>query len=852
MKKFSLIFALLLSVVCMSSCEDDYDDMALRESIESLENRMDAMEKVMDAYKNNLSIVSVVEITNGYKITFSDGSSVEIKNGTDGTNGDTLIQEIQVGEKEVVFILSDGTSFSMPINRFDMVLGVKGDRVSVVPGDVVEFSYELVNASDKAVVTVSSDGVYTTKVVKTEANKGFITVTCPDHEQNGYINVLAVDNGYTIARVIRFVGGDIEFNRGSDYTVAPEGKLLDLGFKVSFDYVAKVDQAAQSWISVSATRAGMRDEVLYLEVAPNTGDTGRVGKVYIYEEGYPDEIWATLTITQGVAAFTFEVQDLTENYLQMNVHPKDPQMTYLACISPSNQVKYLDDYELYYEQIKLFEQLAEMQSTDLHTVIANSVFAGDQLLQVGGLIPGREYTCYVFGLDAASTEMTGTMSRYDITTVSVEQIDVQFDINTVVNETEMNVTIKPVNYDGYYFTNVLQGYDESVTQEEIKEMIIINWADILATYMLYEDLSLEQALERLCAKGERTLNYTGAHDTKYAPFAVAINEKGMVCSDVAFSFVKTEPVKPSENILTISAENIKTRSVTMKINTTNEDPYVFFVSEEAVLEQLGLYTDEDILATLVKQVEENAWLKGNFEYEITDLLPETPYRLFAFGYDSGYATTKLFQTSFTTKSNVDTGVQAWVEYGAYYDAMEVGKLDPTYDMMAYPGAAFLPVVPKSEPAGSTMYFSFFYKEDLIGVADDVIKNILVSDIPADFSVPFTLYMPDYGTEVVICAVGQDADGNVGQLWTGNPVKITEQGVSDPAEFVQNFPWPFSLQHARPEVKAPATLKGQPCYIFREGATSVEAHRHEGHIAAQKGLRNELKNRQGELSVQFLK
>ncbi len=78
-------------------CSDKYDDSALRNDLNDLENRLTILEerckqmntnisslqKIVDALQDNLSISKVEQISDGYIIHFSDGSTATIKNGKD-------------------------------------------------------------------------------------------------------------------------------------------------------------------------------------------------------------------------------------------------------------------------------------------------------------------------------------------------------------------------------------------------------------------------------------------------------------------------------------------------------------------------------------------------------------------------------------------------------------------------------------------------------------------------------------------------------------------------------------------------------------------------------------------------
>lgn len=79
----------------MWSCSP-YDDEELREAVDDLNDRVEAMEeavrnansgietlrKLVEALQKNMTVTSVIETENGYTINFSDGTTATITNGT--------------------------------------------------------------------------------------------------------------------------------------------------------------------------------------------------------------------------------------------------------------------------------------------------------------------------------------------------------------------------------------------------------------------------------------------------------------------------------------------------------------------------------------------------------------------------------------------------------------------------------------------------------------------------------------------------------------------------------------------------------------------------------------------------
>ncbi len=113
MKKiFYLIFAASLSISIVS-CQ--YDDDKVWDAINELKSNVDALEKLLAAQQNKLTISSVTSTENGCAITFSDGTTATISNGKDGKDGDEVFKDVDVSNNcFVIFTLSDGTEVTIP------------------------------------------------------------------------------------------------------------------------------------------------------------------------------------------------------------------------------------------------------------------------------------------------------------------------------------------------------------------------------------------------------------------------------------------------------------------------------------------------------------------------------------------------------------------------------------------------------------------------------------------------------------------------------------------------------------------------------------------------------------------
>lgn len=126
-KLLSLVFCGLL----LFGCSDKYDDSALRNDLNDLENRVakleelctqmntniSSLQKIVDALQDNLSISKVEQISDGYIIHFSDGSTATIKNG------------INSGDAPVIGVRQDADGMYYWTLNGDWLTDEKGNKV---------------------------------------------------------------------------------------------------------------------------------------------------------------------------------------------------------------------------------------------------------------------------------------------------------------------------------------------------------------------------------------------------------------------------------------------------------------------------------------------------------------------------------------------------------------------------------------------------------------------------------------------------------------------------------------------------------------------------------------------------
>ncbi len=267
----------LVGTILSPSCNNEYDDSTIWQSIYSLEQRIAATETIINAYNNHLLIKSVTPIENGYIITFSDDSKATITNGQNGTDGETYIDYIITDEETVTFKLTDGRSFVM---QFYNALSIEFDTdelLTMIPGQERNIHYQIDSPSDNIEIEVlSSADIYSSVIVDDESKKeGYINII-PISELNvAYSKVVViVSNGHkVIMKRFNFSDSGIDIYDNSEKKVESEGGELELEFISSVEYEVCIPEEASDWVSIvpNNTRGELSKQSIHIQLAKNTG-----------------------------------------------------------------------------------------------------------------------------------------------------------------------------------------------------------------------------------------------------------------------------------------------------------------------------------------------------------------------------------------------------------------------------------------------------------------------------------------------------------------------------------------------------------------------------------------------------
>lgn len=243
-----------LAIASLSSCK--YDDSAIWEKVNSLDERVTNIEKQLksmnesltslkglyDALDNRLYITNVNPNSNGYSITFSDNSTISIKNGKDGINGK---------DAPIINVREDNGSYywTQTVNgKTDYLLDSNGNRIlangitpllRVSKNGYWEVSYDKGNTYqiilDANGNSVKATGSYDSIFKQVEVADGNLDITLSDGSKVSIpigadiVNHRAIDLGLSVKWASCNMGAESEYARGGSYIWGDETGSRNVG-----------------------------------------------------------------------------------------------------------------------------------------------------------------------------------------------------------------------------------------------------------------------------------------------------------------------------------------------------------------------------------------------------------------------------------------------------------------------------------------------------------------------------------------------------------------------------------------------------------------------------------------------
>lgn len=429
--------------------------------------------------------------------------------------------------------------------------------------------------------------------------------------------------------------------------VSAEGGLMELPYDLTgFDGVPEIKAVYDAdWIDgFDFSEEGL----IRFNVLPTDSREQRSASVRLVVPGFGVESSFDVIQYEGeIPDLAITTYGLVENRIYYNVTPFDKDMTYIVLGCEKSRVADFTTDEQWYEADKeYFELLMQYYGMPLEEVLALLIRTGNMRDEAFyNLTPDLDYCIYAYGMTPEGEPTTPIVKEY-YKTPELVMIDPTFEFIPDINGYKVNMEVRPDDEKMYYWFDVLP-LSAMPDPKELSERIQATLDEMILKWETNTWVSTEAAVDTLTEHGVFKKMFVLEPEKDYVAFAVSVSPVGLVNSEVKTFEFKTDPVQPSENVLSIDITEVAPTYVSVDISATNEDPYAYIAVKVSDFEGLK---DDEIINKLMSDDYKKLFRTGKktSSYRFFNLTPNTEYYFFVFGYDYDTVTTDLFKATFNT------------------------------------------------------------------------------------------------------------------------------------------------------------------------------------------------------------
>ena len=494
-------------MLAANSCQ--FDDTHLKDSLEDLNERVDALEDFCDQIQSEIetlqdiiqklqekvTVNNVVDNGDGYTINFSDGTSVTITDGEDGKDG----QDGQDGEDgmtppTIIVMEENGVyywGYEYADGSRDFIEDENGDKIPVTgEAPQVRINPETGNWE------ISTDGGITwedTGMPSTGAGTGESIFAGVDEDEN-YVYLTLRDGTVITLPKTSELAFDFGTNGETLYFERGESKTLTYTLSGATDVtITKPD----GW------RAAI-EETGFVITAPAAENTfaeteGLVTVIVISANG--QTLIAEQPVIIGTAPvtdyFTIEVPEaeITASSARILATCNDPAIYW------TSQIMTQDEFDMYVGDKANMEQyfMDLLESTanyygysSVVELLPDFLYPGDYVddYTYSGLYSETKYLTYSVGMDLEANFTTDFYWGPEFTTLEMQVIDLTFEIVATPTTTEVSLDIYPSDKAAYYFATVIDDWwSYGYTDEDIMNDICSQYSFLLPYYAQTGDVT---------------------------------------------------------------------------------------------------------------------------------------------------------------------------------------------------------------------------------------------------------------------------------------------------------------------------------------------------------------------------
>lgn len=510
---------------------------------------------------------------------------------------------------------------------------------------------------------------------------------------------------------------------------------------------------------------------------------------------------------QPETSFSIVVEEVHAASAITQIMPEDVEMYYVMFL---DEVSYLQfngiatAEQLWEDDYAAFENGALNNNMNLkeYMVAKNIIFQGTQRVQWNNVRPGVNSVLYIYGVqfseDGASYEPVTDIAWTTIKPEYAPLQEVEFDVEASVKGAEVELSIKPENWDGYYLVKIVDANNELYVGEGVEfdddymKIIADEWVVALSSN-LAGGHPLENILEEVCYKGDKMIATQLDSYVLYSALVYPVAEYDgfvQVVGKPSYVNFSTEEVGKSDMEIDIEISNCYVRVADLKITSTNpEESYVLLITPTAYLPE-G-YDNQTLLDYALGEFSYYTYtFKGEITSHLNTLYPNTEYIVVTFGYSGGVVTTDVYTKVFKTQKEGKCELEVTdVVVGGPYRPTDLYNYDPeTFKYYTkpyyYDSVQFIVTleVKTSEPTRDI--FSYFVSKDDYewGGYDTTFYDLLIDTCDP---LALTEGFWDYGAYYA-CAAAFDYKGDVTPMYMSELYNWTTADFRPVEEFIEKW------------------------------------------------------------------
>ena len=536
--------------------------------------------------------------------------------------------------------------------------------------------------------------------------------------------------------------------------------------------------------------------VIGFRVLPNDSSEPREAVVTLRHISTSETPQCVIKQATGVESYLkFELTKLDYSECEVRITPISDQMLYVVTMAEKSYLTGMNitnvDELVAADLIQYNSYVGGEGSLEDYLTKSKLAARGVQTRVWQDLSPAKEYVVYGYGIYLRGDEyQCVTPVVYTLIDKRLpERAEVEFDVDIVAQGPEVSFSVEPKAWEGYYVVQIVEdseaGYIEQgmAFSERAEEQVAEAFFYVADHLYYYEERSAEEVMQQLGYKDRAEFHKTLNANHRYMALVYAVaSEDGnvpMVVSKPQVEYFSTGSVERSDMTFTAVFENIRPRSVDVSITPSTDEPYTAVLMYAKSLPEGDKEEQLEWVMSKYAPLE----LSGAYEEHISQLPPATEFILAVYGYYAGAATTDLFLYRFTTLEDGQGSNRVVSVSCTAYDLAEVVALEPYYGaFMGYADYFISIEVDTAEPSPA-LHFDIFRSDVVEEYSEAEIRESLL-DYAYTSSPDWALCT--YGNEYVVCALAEDENGYVGELFVSEPISFGRDEVREAAEFVELY------------------------------------------------------------------